>query len=109
VSLFKKAGVALPKGDRVTWEEWMAAAAKVKKATGVPFAAAVDRSGHRLAGFLQSYKGGFFTADGKDVRITSPETTKGVEASRRFPQGRERCAHGHLGRRHRLRRRQPAV
>ena len=80
VSLFKKAGVALPKGDRVTWEEWMAAAAKVKKATGVPFAAAVDRSGHRLDGFLQSYKGGYFTADGKDVRITSPETKKGVEA-----------------------------
>ena len=80
VSLFKKAGVALPKGDRVTWEEWMAAAAKVKKATGVPFAAAVDRSGHRLDGFLQSYKGGFFTPDGKDVRITSAETKKGVEA-----------------------------
>jgi alpha-1,4-digalacturonate transport system substrate-binding protein len=80
VSLFKKAGVALPKGERVTWEEWMAAAAKAKKATGVPFAAAVDRSGHRLDGFLQSYKGGFFTADGKDVRITSPETRKGVEA-----------------------------
>ncbi len=80
VSLFKKAGVALPKGERVTWEVWMAAAAKVKKATGVPFAAAVDRSGHRLDGFLQSYKGGFFTADGKEVRITSPETRKGVEA-----------------------------
>jgi len=58
----------------------MAAAAKVKKATGVPFAAAVDRSGHRLDGFLQSYKGGFFTPDGKDVRLTSAETKKGVEA-----------------------------
>ncbi len=80
VSLFKKAGVDLPKGERVTWEEWMAAAAKVKKATGVPFAAAADRSGHRLDGFLQSYKGGFFTPDGKDVRITSAETKKGVEA-----------------------------
>ena len=80
VSLFKKAGVDLPKGERVSWEEWMAAAAKVKKATGVPFAATADRSGHRLDGFLQSYGGGFFTADGKDVRITSPETRKGVEA-----------------------------
>jgi alpha-1,4-digalacturonate transport system substrate-binding protein len=80
VNLFKKAGVELPKGDRVTWEEWMAAAAKVKKATGVPFAATADRSGHRLDGFLQSYKGGFFTPDGKDVRITSPETRKAVEA-----------------------------
>ena len=80
VSLFKKAGVELPQGERVTWEEWMAAAAKVKKATGVPFAATADRSGHRLDGFLQSYRGGFFTPDGKDVRITSPETRKAVEA-----------------------------
>lgn len=80
VSLFKKAGVDLPKGERVTWEEWAAAAVKVKKATGVPFAATADRSGHRLDGFLQSYGGGFFTADGKDVRITSPQTRKGVEA-----------------------------
>ena len=80
VSLFKKAGVALPKEERASWEEWMAAAAKVKKATGVPFAAAGDRSGHRLDGFLQSYKGGYFTPDGKDVRITSAETRKGVEA-----------------------------
>lgn len=84
VSLFKKAGVELPKGERVTWEEWMEAAAKVKKATGVPYAAAVDRSGHRLDGFLQSYKGGFFTPDGKDVRITSPETKKAIEAFVKF-------------------------
>jgi alpha-1,4-digalacturonate transport system substrate-binding protein len=84
VSLFKKAGVALPTGDRVTWEEWMAAAVKVKKATGVPFAATADRSGHRLDGFLQSYGGGFFTPDGKDVRINSPETKKAVEAFVKF-------------------------
>ncbi|MFI5338717.1 MAG: ABC transporter substrate-binding protein [Candidatus Methylomirabilales bacterium] len=80
VSLFKKAGVELPKGDRVTWEEWMAAVATVKKATGVPFAATADRSGHRLDGFIQSYGGGFFTRDGKDVRITSPETRKAIQA-----------------------------
>ena len=79
VSLFKKAGVELPKGDRVTWEDWMSAVLRVKKATGVPFAAIADRSGHRLDGFLQSYGGGFFTPDGKDVRITSPETRKGIE------------------------------
>jgi alpha-1,4-digalacturonate transport system substrate-binding protein len=84
VSLFKKAGVELPKGERVTWEEWMDAAAKVRKATGVPFAATADRSGHRLDGFLQSYGGGFFTPDGKDVRINSPETKKAVEAFVKF-------------------------
>jgi hypothetical protein len=105
VSLFKKAGVELPKGERVTWEEWMDAAAKVKKATGVPYAAAVDRSGHRLDGFIQSYGGGFFTADGKDVRITSPETRKAIQAFVKF--------HGWtmplIRRRHGLRGRQPAV
>jgi alpha-1,4-digalacturonate transport system substrate-binding protein len=84
VSLFKKAGVELPKGDRVTWEEWMDAAAKVKKAAGVPFAATTDRSGHRLDGFIQSYGGGFFSADGKDVRITSPETRKAIESFVKF-------------------------
>ena len=84
LSLFKKAGVELPKGDRATWEEWMDAAAKVRKATGVPFGAAVDRSGHRLDGFLQSYGGGFFTPDGKDVRISSPETKKAIEAFVKF-------------------------
>jgi len=84
LSLFKKAGVELPKGDRATWEEWMDAAAKVRKATGVPFGAAVDRSGHRLDGFLQSYGGGFFTPDGKDVRISSPETKKAVDAFVKF-------------------------
>ncbi len=84
VSLFKKAGVELPKGERVTWEEWMDAAAKVRKATGVPFGATADRSGHRLDGFLQSYGGGFFTPDGKDVRINSPETKKAVEAFVKF-------------------------
>ena len=84
LSLFKKAGVELPKGDRATWEEWMDAAAKVRKATGVPFGAAVDRSGHRLDGFIQSYGGGFFTPDGKDVRISSPETKKAIEAFVKF-------------------------
>jgi alpha-1,4-digalacturonate transport system substrate-binding protein len=84
VSLFKKAGVEVPKGDRVTWEAWMDVAAKVKKAAGVPFAATADRSGHRLDGFIQSYGGGFFTPDGKDVRITSPETKKAIEAFVKF-------------------------
>jgi alpha-1,4-digalacturonate transport system substrate-binding protein len=84
VSLFKKAGVELPKGDRVTWEAWMDAAAKVKKATGVPYAAAVDRSGHRLDGFIQSYGGGFFTPDGKAARITTPETKKAIESFVKF-------------------------
>ncbi|MCX7787411.1 MAG: extracellular solute-binding protein [Spirochaetes bacterium] len=79
VSLFKKAGIPLPTSEKVTWDEWMQLAKQVKEKTGVAFAAAADRSGHRLDGFLQSYGGGFFTEDGKGLRISSPETRKGLE------------------------------
>jgi ABC-type glycerol-3-phosphate transport system substrate-binding protein len=34
VSLFKKAGVALPSSDKVTWEEWMKLAKEVKEKNG---------------------------------------------------------------------------
>ena len=78
VSLFKKAGIAVPTGDRLTWADWMKLAQQVKEKTGVPYAAGVDRSGHRLDGFIQSYGGGYFTGDGKGTRITSPETRKAV-------------------------------
>src|SRR5271166_361555 len=47
VSLVKKAGLTLPKGPRTSWSDWMDLAVKVAKATGVPYAAAMDRSGHR--------------------------------------------------------------
>jgi alpha-1,4-digalacturonate transport system substrate-binding protein len=73
VSLFKQAGVALPEGD-VPWETWFELAKKVKDITGVPYAAAADRSGHRLAGIIQSYGGSYFTPDGKSLNLNSPET-----------------------------------
>jgi len=78
LSLVKKAGMSLPKGDRVSWAAWMDLATKVAKATGVPYAAALDRSGHRLDGFIQSEGGAYFTADGKDVRINSPANLKSI-------------------------------
>ncbi|WP_324716880.1 sugar ABC transporter substrate-binding protein [Carboxydochorda subterranea] len=86
VTLFKKAGIALPADRCVSWETWGKLAAQVRDATGVPFAMAVDRSGHRLDGFIQSFGGSFFTPDGKGLRITSPETRKGVEAFVRMHQ-----------------------
>jgi alpha-1,4-digalacturonate transport system substrate-binding protein len=51
-TLFEQAGVAVPSdsSDSVTWDEWVAAATEVAEATGTPFAIAIDRSGHRLAG-----------------------------------------------------------
>lgn len=45
-TLFEQAKVPMP-GPNATWEDWMAAADKVAKATKVPFAMAMDRSGHR--------------------------------------------------------------
>ncbi len=61
LTLVKKAGLALPKGDKVSWATWMDLASKVAKATGVPYAAALDRSGHRLDGFIDAQGGAYFT------------------------------------------------
>lgn len=71
VSLVKRAGLRLPAKDRVSWKEWFDLARQVKEKTGVPYAAAVDRSAHRLDGIIQAMGGGVFTPDGKDVRINS--------------------------------------
>lgn len=78
VSLVKKAGLSLPKGPKVSWNEWMDLAVKTAKATGVPYAAAVDRSGHRLDGFIQAMGGAYFTPDGKDVQINSAANQKAI-------------------------------
>jgi alpha-1,4-digalacturonate transport system substrate-binding protein len=48
-TLFDQAGIALP-GDGATWQEWTEVTEKVAKATGVQYAIAIDRTGHRFAG-----------------------------------------------------------
>ncbi|MFN8418153.1 MAG: extracellular solute-binding protein [Anaerolineae bacterium] len=63
-TLFDQAGVAVP-ADGATWEEWAAAAKEVAEKTGTPFAMAMDRSGHRLAGPAVSMGAKYFDADGK--------------------------------------------
>ncbi|MFP4151847.1 MAG: ABC transporter substrate-binding protein [Alkalispirochaeta sp.] len=80
VSLFEEAGVDIPE-DEVSWETWFNLAHDVQQATGVPYAVAADRSGHRLDGIIQSYGGSFFTEDGKDLNLDAPETQ---EALRQF-------------------------
>jgi len=56
VDLFNKAGVPLPDENKPwTWDEMMAAAKQVKDATGVPYAFAMDKSGHRLSTILSEY------------------------------------------------------
>ncbi|MEW5956183.1 MAG: extracellular solute-binding protein [Chloroflexota bacterium] len=79
LSLFEQAGVALPTEECVGWETWADLGSQVQQASGAPFAMAVDRSGHRLDGFIQSYGGGYFNPDGT-VRLASPETRQGIEA-----------------------------
>ena len=48
-TLFDQAGIAVPEGP-TTWEEWAEITRSVATATGTPFAMAMDRTGHRLAG-----------------------------------------------------------
>lgn len=64
-TLFEQAGVAVPSdsSDRVTWQEWAAAARQVADATGA-FALAMDRSGHRLAGPAISMGAKYFNEEG---------------------------------------------
>jgi alpha-1,4-digalacturonate transport system substrate-binding protein len=65
-TLFEQAGVPVPSdtSDQVTWEEWAEAARQVRDATGVDFAMAIDRSGHRFAGPAISQGAIFFDEDG---------------------------------------------
>jgi alpha-1,4-digalacturonate transport system substrate-binding protein len=65
-TLFEQAKVPMP-GDKASWDDWMAAADKVAKATKVPFAMAMDRSGHRFAPLAVAYGAKIFDANGVPV------------------------------------------
>ena len=65
-TLFEQAEVPLP-GPKATWDQWMAAADKVAKATKTPFAMAMDRSGHRFAPLAVAYGAKIFDAKGNPV------------------------------------------
>lgn len=53
VDLFNAAGVEIP--DKWTWSEMIDKAKQVKEATGIPYAFAMDKSGHRLSTVLSQY------------------------------------------------------
>lgn len=56
VDLFKKAGVPLPSVAKPwTWEEMIAAGKAVRKATGVPYAFSMDKSGSRVSTVLSQH------------------------------------------------------
>ncbi len=65
-TLFEQAKIPMP-GPKATWDEWADATRKVAKATGVPFAMAWDRSGHRFAGPAISMGAKYFDAKGNLV------------------------------------------
>jgi alpha-1,4-digalacturonate transport system substrate-binding protein len=62
-TLFDQAGVALP-GEKATWDDWAAAAKKVADSQKVPYALALDRSGHRITGPNISFGANYIGADG---------------------------------------------
>lgn len=67
-TLFEQAGVAIP-GKDATWDDWAKAAKAVAENQQVPFAMALDRSGHRLTGPVLSYGANYIGADGKPAPL----------------------------------------
>jgi len=62
-TLFEQAGVEVPTGD-TSWTEWAELSREVAEATGTPYAMAMDRTGHRLAGPAISMGARFFDDTG---------------------------------------------
>ena len=60
---FEQAGVDIP-ADDASWDEWVAAATEVAEVTGIPYAVAIDRSGHRVWGPALSIGATFLNDDG---------------------------------------------
>lgn len=67
-TLFEQAGVEIP-APGSTWEQWAEAARQVRDATGVDFAMAIDRTGHRFAGPAMSYGAALFGEDGAPILV----------------------------------------
>lgn len=65
-TLFEQAGIPVPSdsGDPVSWEEWTEATRQVAEATGTPYAIAIDRTGHRIAGPAMSMCADLIDDDG---------------------------------------------
>lgn len=67
-TLFEQAGVAIP-GKDATWDDWVKAAKQVAENQQVPFAMALDRSGHRLTGPVLAYGANYIGTDGKPALL----------------------------------------
>lgn len=62
-TLFDQAGVKLP-GEKATWDDWVNAAKTVAQSQQLPYAFAIDRSGHRITGPNISYGANYIGKDG---------------------------------------------
>jgi alpha-1,4-digalacturonate transport system substrate-binding protein len=71
-TLFEQAGVELP-GEEATWADWVDAAEEVAEATGTPYAVAIDRSGHRMAGPAVSMGAQYFDEETGEVNLVGDE------------------------------------
>lgn len=71
-TLFEQAGVELPGAD-ATWADWVSAAEQVAEATGTPYAVAIDRSGHRMAGPAVSMGAQYFDPETGQVNLVGDE------------------------------------
>lgn len=67
-TLFDQAGVALP-DEGASWDEWVAAAEKVRQSQQLPAAFAIDRSGHRITGPNISFGANYIGPDGKPAPV----------------------------------------
>lgn len=67
-TLFEQAGVEMP-APGATWDDWAEASRAVRDATGVDFAMAIDRTGHRFAAPAISYGAALFDESGDALLI----------------------------------------
>jgi alpha-1,4-digalacturonate transport system substrate-binding protein len=67
-TLFEQAGVEMP-APGSTWEQWAEASREVRDATGVDFAMAIDRTGHRFAAPAISYGAAYFDEAGEPIVV----------------------------------------
>lgn len=67
-TLFEQAGIDIPPPG-ATWAQWAEATRAVRDATGVDFAMAIDRTGHRFAGPAMSYGAALFDASGEPILV----------------------------------------
>lgn len=67
-TLFDQAGIAMPEPGS-SWEDWAQAARQVQEATGVDYAMAIDRTGHRFAAPAISYGAKYFDDAGEPIVV----------------------------------------